>query len=536
VDAAARTVLERASGTDSLGIIASANEICAAVNFIRGDHARSLDHASRAIAAYDVIQMQTESSAIRSMLSFHTESARAIALRVACRTGDVALALELIETSRLQALPDFTTAPAVRSVGRLFQRTSSGGRRRIGGLRPVAVGRRSRLAPYYRAGTLGPELSLDQSVRLVAGAAGWWWATWAFQRMQYWALMTPEGPLACGELDISDDTAAGRVIRLALESGALAPVGADLAGAPFSRGYAEEEALSIELGRHVIPAPLRDELLRRNASAARGEPPLSLAVSGNVLHELPLPLLGIEPMSPDRHATRLIETAILRTACPTVLTDHIAKHPSPSDMRYPTTVACINPTEDLDHTEKAPPQTGTVLSRSRATKRRLRKALAGAGPSAPALFYYSGHAEEGAGRGDVDSALVMADDFLSANDIFAVGADARPVYQFPARAQLSACSSAGSTGTGAGEWLGISAAVLWAGARQVVATIWPIWDTPFTQWLDLEIAVRLNDCQDVGAELRRIQIDCLREWRKGGEDNPAVPLIWAAYQSLGLMT
>ncbi|WP_425558397.1 CHAT domain-containing protein [Kribbella ginsengisoli] len=111
---------------------------------------------------------------------------------------------------------------------------------------------------------------------------------------------------------------------------------------------------------------------------------------------------------------------------------------------------------------------------------------------------------------------------------------------------LSACGSAGSGGGGSGEWLGLAAAVLWAGAREVVATAWPIWDLPFTRDFDLRLADALRSPDSAAASLRKLQLECLAQWRASTHDltsdrnlpphlhSHAFPLVWAAYQVVGV--
>jgi hypothetical protein len=90
--------------------------------------------------------------------------------------------------------------------------------------------------------------------------------------------------------------------------------------------------------------------------------------------------------------------------------------------------------------------------------------------------------------------------------------------------------------------------VLWKGARQVLATNWPIWDTLFTSEFDLDLVRRLQRHGDAAAALREVQLEALEAWRESlhdftgyaGEDmsledfSRLFPLIWAAYSCVGV--
>jgi hypothetical protein len=201
-----------------------------------------------------------------------------------------------------------------------------------------------------------------------------------------------------------------------------------------------------------------------------------------------------------------------------------------------------------------PPGARTVLGQSDvpdaipATRENLRASLPSPG-GAPGIFYYSGHAaSEGLG-GDEEDALVLAvGETLSAAALFE-SAQAGSGPFFPSRTMLSACSSSGAAGAGAGEWLGLTAAVLWKGARQVLATNWPIWDTPFTSEFDLKLVRRLQRYGDAASALRDCQLEALESWRESVHDftgyegegmsleafSLPFPLIWAAYSCVGVL-
>jgi CHAT domain-containing protein len=108
----------------------------------------------------------------------------------------------------------------------------------------------------------------------------------------------------------------------------------------------------------------------------------------------------------------------------------------------------------------------------------------------------------------------------------------------PSHVLLSACSSSGATGAGAGEWLGLGGSLLRGGALQVIATSWPILDSAFTARFELGILKRMCADGDPAAALRQSQLDALSEWhshtwRPSETVNAALPWIWAAFQVIG---
>jgi hypothetical protein len=146
------------------------------------------------------------------------------------------------------------------------------------------------------------------------------------------------------------------------------------------------------------------------------------------------------------------------------------------------------------------------------------------------------HAGSGSGPGD---AATGAERLLTSRELLP-GAREQFPYQFPARVLLSACSAAGFGQTSQsvpgldGEWLGVAAAVMQAGADEVVATLFDLVDSRGTARFEDRLASLLLTTPDAAAALRRTQIETLGEWRaRPSYPENVAPLIWAAYACLG---
>ena len=182
-------------------------------------------------------------------------------------------------------------------------------------------------------------------------------------------------------------------------------------------------------------------------------------------------------------------------------------------------IAVVNPTDDLNHahggddaalvlrgwqglTHHDSVSTGHSAP---ATKTALRRALLNL-PDRASLLTFAGHAHPGHPDAPATGGLVLAEERVAASNAEPTSLDqaylgagqlltarellARDgpsaVYPFPARVLLSACSVSGYGATSrqipglTGEWLGVAAAVLHAGADEVVATLFDVIDTRAT--------------------------------------------------------
>ncbi|MBQ1065233.1 CHAT domain-containing protein [Micromonospora sp. D75] len=530
LDSASEHALRVARENASPRNIADAELGRAAFLLSRGDLQNALTHALTAVARNNEISARTDGSALRLFNNIGGEAAREVALQIACARNDTALAAELMESARLQVLPTGgATAERYRGMSPAGLLTTLGATR-VSRMRPIAVDGFSHLASLYTEDVAGTPLSFEDCVRQVGGEDAWWWGAWGFNERIYWCVRGG-GEAACGFLDAADGTELGDALETLLNASLVNEdaTASDVLNGPLSSSYREEEALSTLLGHHLIPPVLRAELLRRIDTGN----PLQLVLCGTLFAVLPTALLGIETQSSDRYPARLIDAAVPRVAPPAALMDYVDRHPTFPLDELPLSVACVDPCGDLQFARRVPPGTEIVLTHPGATPQALAIALRRLGPSHPSLFYYSGHVS---GRGDVESGLALEGNLVTADLIFTSSGDA-PALPFPSRVMLAACASSGAGGDGAGEWFGLASAILWAGARQVVATNWRVWDTPFTSRFDLDLAEALRRPEDAATALRAVQLKWLHRWRSTPQGaNPVeapLPVIWASYICIG---
>lgn len=524
---------------------ADAHGVHAVALWSRGEVKEALIAGLEAVAMHTAHAWRIGSSTVRLLTGERAGSARHLALRFACELDEAELVAELIESARLAALPDPDAEPRVVSLLRPGEPTEVA-QRRLGPLHPITVRGRSWLAGCYPVAIpTAPPIELDEIIDAIGGDRSCWWGAWmGADDFRFWATRNGDGEYACGYGEEGKE-----LVRAALKMCPVFGTRESVRTGAFTVGHAAEEELSGSLGALLVPSSLRREL-DPGRSASSAQPPISLVVSSNFLSALPAALLGLG-RDEAGSLVRLVERATLRTAPPAALVADLGRVEARS-LPYRLSVACIDATDELDLSDlRVSPERllgGRKLcaddpEAELASLANLSEALRGVGDSR-SVFAYFGHAEEGEVGADLASFIPLADGRLSAEDIF-VGRDAEGApIRFPERVLLSACGSAGSTGAGSGEWLGLTAGMLRRGAREVLATAWPIWNLPLTKALDVALLAALESGDDVAAELRGIQLACLAAWREAddggtpiephGDSTIPFPLIWAAYQYVGV--
>ena len=516
----------------------------------RDDLPAATEACLEAVALSNVAAWQTGSSTVRYLTDTERRSIRDLALRVVCRAGDAPAAAEVIESSRLPALPDRDAPPELIRLT-VLGRPAEYVRRPLTPLHPIVVAGSSRLARYYPPNVpLAEAIDLDAIIDRVAGGGGWWWgAVLGANDRLFWALRDERSRYSCGAL-LALDGKGQPILREAMAAcPAMGTHEASRRG-PFTTSYQLEDRTSLALGRLLLPPALTRAALRAFSDAS--EPPLSLMIASDYLSLIPLPLLGL-PARSEQGAARLIEAATLRIAPPAAVLGPMLRARG-SSPPFIIAAACHDPSpvETLVHvstpTDARDIFGGPAFCRdNQAARLGTRANLVDAlrrSPGVGEAFVYAGHASQVELSADLASRLDLIEPHLplTAQDIMVGLPDGQPV-PFPERVLLAACSTAGSSGAGSGEWLGLTAAVLMAGAREVIATAWPIWDVPIAADLDVALAEAVRSGTDLAVALRVVQLDALARWRATAnvsrfdvdpDASDSFPLVWGAYQACGI--
>ena len=458
------------------------------------------------------------------------------------------------------------------------------------------------LLPHAAATADRLRVDVSEQVTRLAGDRAWWWGAAIANGVYYWAVRG-DGRFLCGSTPVAEGTPGWQVLKDLLDAtpepgiGSIAGGGYRIRTGPLGWDgpddpHIRERDFAWRLSEAFLPPPVREQALKTLGpeQQASGSPPFRLVLSlPAALCRLPVALLALQqpashPGEPDVH--RLVEAAVVHLAPSMALMASITRR-SPiteptSETPWPLLVSIVDPTDDLTHAQAwAEPRillegwqrlrksgvNGSPHARP-ATTAEPREALL-TFPDRAGLLVYSGHAYAGHADAPATGGLVLAspepDDalaqpaggitsgdaaagaqqLLTSRELLAAEGEPPP-YQFPARVLLSACSAAGfgtTTQTAAGldgEWLGVAAAVLQAGADEVIATLFELIEGRGTAKFEGRLVNLLVSTPDAAAALRQAQVEALGEWRAGewraGRTNPLAaksPLIWAAYACLG---
>ena len=527
------------------------------------DEALSL--ALSAIRGFDAIRYALDHPMSRDAWAEYQHKAQSLAMEVASERGDGRLVAEVIEAARSQIIPaldkpfpghqarplqkkeDRRLPPGVSSVDAL----------KLSPPRPVSVAGLSRLG----AGDASKAIELTKVAAEIGGSGSWWWGTLQIEGRLWWSLLRPDGIVETGSSEIEEGS---RETQAILEWIGALPLGDSaehiaevvLAG-PLSE-RSTEQALSDRLGLALLPSSLREALMSRS----EGDEPLSLVVAPcGLLGRIPTAALGIGD------GRRVIEAAVVRIAPPIALIAALAQEAEGGSRGLggpgPLHVGVFNPAAGPALPQagrlQAAACAGIALSGKDATPDKLRDALQTTivEPGQPGLFIYAGHARlptfglsliclhrPDGRRQSCPVGDCCGGDPVTIGDLLSPREDgARGRYPMPGRVLLSGCDTLGASALGAGgEWMGLAPAFLWAGARNVVATLWPTLDDPETLVFETALVEVLKCNPDPALSLRNLQLGALRKWRAGagpvGTDGvpQGSPVVWAAYAAVGFLS
>lgn len=490
-------------------------------------------------------------------------------LRLAQRLGRSATVAELIESARVQGVPVASAddaaalfrpksgdrsqlASATRSEPRAALAPMNGPEvaaawlgdfQPLSGPPPVSVGGRSALGEARDRADRA--LRIESATEVLGGADAWWWGSWRSGDALYWCLVRQGANPLSGAIDASAGSPlAEAMVRFGKAIGApsqdvVAAYQDDPArlealrtrlvkqGALWANPRAESR-LAADLGRLLIPEPLRTEAERR--AAAGGEPLRVVCAPAWPVARVPFGLLGIAERA-DVHGpaalVRLVEGAVVTMAPSVGFAAAVSEGiETQSQAPRPRLAAVLDPTRELAGAARLGDGWEQVFSGETATRDRLAESLDGVAPGSPGVFAYQGHITSGSRDRPSDAAFVLAGprgevDHVRAAEFFAPGRP--PPWPVPSHVYLGGCDSTGAA-TGE-EWLSLATALLWAGASTVISCLWRVADQAGAAF-DPEMIDCLVEADDVAVAVRNRQLQHLDRWRSR-DARPLPPYVWA---------
>jgi tetratricopeptide (TPR) repeat protein len=512
--------------------------------------------ALSAIRRFDAIRYKLPNPRSRESWALSQHDAQTVALEIAAESRDARLTAELIETARSQGFPVGSQDLSNPKPDRMGEAPAPG--LSVVNSLPLATVRPIMVEGVTKIGRTRDALELTSVAADIGGDRSWWWGTWQVGERLWWSLLRPGKIVEAGSISVAEDSAAWQAIddwhgALPLDESAGARTRRVRGGPLFDR--VAEERLADRLGQALLPPSLREALSSR--SAADKPIPLMVASCG-LLGRIPVAALGIG------NNRRVMEAAIIRMAPAAGLIAALSQEiragrrgtGGPGSLH----VGVFDPAagQELPYAAQLQASAGALISLQ--AKTATRKGLADAlrsvivQPGQPGLFVYAGHARMPTlgisllclhrPSREVSNCPIgncCGGDPLSVEDLLSARPEAGDyAYPMPGRVLLSGCDTAGLWASGAGgEWMGLAPAFLWAGARIVLATLWPTLDHPNSLNFETALIRALKHDADPATSLRALQLEELDCWRQqtsmatADEVPAASPLLWAAYVAVG---
>jgi hypothetical protein len=511
-----------------------------------------------ALSLLEAVRYRMRTQADRVTWSVQLGQVLNAGLAAAYQRHDWGLIAELIETARLQGLPNNAPTTAILAVAPQTGRVPAQEPNSIVDAARLAAGASAGLlpvspAPFIRVRgrstlesvSLHAEpnqpaaLNVEQIAAAAAGTGAWWWGTWSTSTFLYWSLIPPVGDVFAGRLKLGDGACTTKLLTMMTEALPVQLVDENddqiverMQRSPLGAGSAADEAaFAVALGA-LLPGPLAAELRTRSATDRL---PLAIAPA-LALANVPWPLVGI-PATPN---LRLIDRASPVIAPSAAMVDYISHRPNFGDQQpAPVRLAVVDPSGDLGQLETIGPllPAGTrIMTRSGApgpTLQDLSREL----QTLPArsTVFFACHTEN---RGDTPSSggLRLHNLADAQQQVLTSEALLKEPHRFPmpCQALVMACDSGDVGGTTGGEWLTLGPALLWAGADRTVVTSYPVYEDPL---VDEELLRRLAIGYPLKDALHEVQRSLLNQWRSSDKRSDPKqappPILWAAHVALG---
>jgi hypothetical protein len=191
----------------------------------------------------------------------------------------------------------------------------------------------------------------------------------------------------------------------------------------------------------------------------------------------------------------------------------------------PASGACTDPKGDLPYSYASGLESRTSFTNKRygpppeqeATRPNIAAALSQLPPLGPGIFYCAGHVRYLDVAGGLNAVLELQDgDVIGAGDWMHIYG--RPELNSPCRAVIWPAVPQGHQAQAGVNGSGLGTALLAAGARQVIATAWPILDTAFGDRFDTSLVTELREASDPAATLAACPANCTQRMARFAGD------------------
>jgi hypothetical protein len=552
---------------------AGARRILARIEEAEGEHALAVAHAMAALAAVQWARYALPSTSWRNRWSSHHQETFALALQLVSAHGDTALVAQLLELARGQVLLDTRDPERDLQQLKLLNMLDAALAPPMIGQQPTAAATNgsaawrldpARQPPPVRAG--GPlrvpyaessPIDLELELASLAGRC-WYWAGITVGDAYIWAVRSPEGDWWHGRASIAVGTAARRAYDDLLAALPLSLPGeeeparrARLRRSPLARTSitsTEQPRAELDLLTRVadafLPAPLVEGL-----RCADGDHPTQLVVALSTMLAI-MPVAGL-PI-PGAGDVRVVECAVVShaPAWQGIAAGRRARGATASAREWPIRLAVLAPDGAPEFVDPASPSALVAPQGTQRTavgplsKRQLLELMEQLAADPDWVWFVAGHVVNPPGA-PAAGGLRLRDregsyEFLTSRDLAGVNPH-QPATRVPRRVALAGCesfgldtepfSSPGVDHTPVGEWLGLAAGMLFAGAHHVLGTLYPIPAGRQARRLDQATAATLTRHHDPAAGLREVQLGELRRWREGHSGHP---MVWQGYAYVGL--
>ncbi|MFG2049630.1 CHAT domain-containing protein [Micromonospora sp. NPDC048935] len=532
-----------------------------------GEPERALAYAASALVAAQHGRYMLPSARWRESWSRTQLDAHATMLALASASGDSPLVAEVIELARGEALPAATDVDSLSAMAAL-DAAAAGSHSRdrpatvtgptadstdamavLQGLNPVRQPPRVRVGSGLRLPRLddsAAEIALDQELTAI-GPCTWYWSAATVLDDCYWAVRDPGGEWSQGRIPLGAGTPAAEAYKALLAALPFALPGESTDGVreklragalgPAASQEAERQILA-RVAAAFLPAPLADGL-RQSTDAT-----LVVSLPTALGH---LPVAGF-PLGPGTDLRVVDRAAVIHMPSWAVI--HARPRSGSADRpdSWPARLAIAAPHGEADMEILTRPDGVDRVVRGPLSLNDCRNLLHAHDDHQAWVLTLIGHvgaeADDAEAGNVARSGLQLGPNGRGGNERLTMidlvppdGSEHR--LALPERVVLIGCGSIGigsapdlvSGQTPTGEWLGLGAAVVLAGASHVCCTLYTVHANKHMKRITDGLIQGFSSSPDPVSALRRVQLGELQRWRA---DRSTYPAAWLSLAYVGV--